>query len=272
MLENWERAAAGWGRQADRVRQTGMPVSAWLIDQARLQAGQRVLELAAGPGDTGFLAAELVSPGGVVVCSDASEAMLDLARERAREMGVGGVEFRRLELEWIDLPTASVDAILCRWGLMLCLDPAAALSECRRVLRPGGRLAVAVWDAADANPAMALPGRALAGLGLGGAPPSDGPGPFALAGPGVLRELLDDAGFLEVVVEPVGIERRFASIRDWIGETLDLSMMFAGAWRELDGAQRRRLTLELEALAGDFLAPDGSLRIPGRSLGAAADA
>ena len=55
--------------------------------------------------------------------------MLDVARDRAHEFGVENVEFLRLELEWIDLPTASVDAVVCRWGLMLIVDPEAAAQE-----------------------------------------------------------------------------------------------------------------------------------------------
>ena len=69
------------------------------------------------------MAAELISPGGLLICSDGSEAMLAIARERAAAQGVQNVEFKQLMLEWIDLPTASVDAILCRWGLMLSEDP-----------------------------------------------------------------------------------------------------------------------------------------------------
>jgi hypothetical protein len=65
MLERWELAAAGWGKRAVRTRAWGMPVSIWMIEHAELQPGLRVLELAAGPGDTGFLAAELIrSPRG----------------------------------------------------------------------------------------------------------------------------------------------------------------------------------------------------------------
>src|SRR5206468_183360 len=115
MAERWERAAAGWGRLADRVRAWGMPVSVWMIEHLGLQPGQRVLELAAGPGDTGFLAAELIAPGGALISSDASSAMLDVARARAEALGIANAEFKQLELEWIDLPTASVDAVLCRW-------------------------------------------------------------------------------------------------------------------------------------------------------------
>ena len=116
------------------------------------QPGQRVLELAAGMGETGMLAAELVAPVGGVVISDQAEAMLEGARRRAQELSLSNLEFQVLNAEWIDLPLASIDAVLCRWGFMLLADPGAALAECRRVLRPGGRLALAVWDRIEANP------------------------------------------------------------------------------------------------------------------------
>src|ERR1700761_8623925 len=128
-----------------------MPVSVAMIDALALQPGERVLELAAGPGDTGLMAAELTRPG-TLISSDGAEAMLDVARARARALGIDNVEFRQLELEWIDLPTASIDAVLCRWGIMLIVDPEAAAQEIRRGLRAGGRAAFSVWDAPERNP------------------------------------------------------------------------------------------------------------------------
>ncbi|MBV9309921.1 MAG: class I SAM-dependent methyltransferase, partial [Solirubrobacterales bacterium] len=200
LLEGWEGAAAGWGRRADLVRELGMPVSAWMIEHLALQPGLTVLELAAGPGDTGFLAAELIRPGGTLISSDGAEEMVVLARERAERLGIHNAQFRRLELEWIDLETASVDAILCRWGLMLIVDPGAALREMRRVLRPGGRVALAVWDAPERNPWATIPGRALLELGHADPPETGGPGMFALSPEGLLQAMLEDAGFVEVLI------------------------------------------------------------------------
>src|SRR5437764_1119986 len=94
--DRWEKAAAGWGKRAGEVQQHGMPVSIAMIRHLVLQPGQRVLELAAGPGDTGFLAAELVKPAGTLLTSDASEAMLDVARARAEQMALDNIEFQRL--------------------------------------------------------------------------------------------------------------------------------------------------------------------------------
>lgn len=268
----WERVSAGWARQADNVRREGMPVSARMVELAQLQPGQRVLELAAGPGDTGFLAAELLVPGGLLISSDGAEGMLAVARERAEELGVRNVEFRQLELEWIDMPTADVDAILCRWGLMLCVDPAAAVAECRRVLKPGGRLVAAVWDEPDRNPDMVLPGKALVSLGLTSPPPPGGPGPFALSAPGALEELLRDGGFVDPVVERVEVRTEYAAVRDWIAQSVDLSNMFGQTWRGLDGQDRQRVLTEAAGLVSEFTAPDGSLAMRGSCLVAAAEA
>ncbi len=182
-LENWEEAASGWVRQAELMRDFAAPVSHWMLDAIAPQPGQRVLELAAGLGETAMLAAELVAPMGGVVVSDQAEAMLAGARARAAALGFENVEFKVLNAEWIDLPVASVDAVLCRWGYMLMADPAAALGETRRVLRSGGRVALAVWDTLEANPWALLVTQELIERGLVLRPDPDAepmPGPFAL--------------------------------------------------------------------------------------------
>jgi SAM-dependent methyltransferase len=181
-LEGWEAAAPGWVRRGETMRRYAAPVSHEMLDALSLQPGERVLELAGGVGETGMLAAELVAPGGRVIISDQAEAMLEGARARALELGLGNVEFRVLNAEWIDLPLASVDAVLCRWGYMLMADPAAALGETRRVLASGGRLAFAVWDSVQSNPWALLPAQELIERGLAPAPRESSeprPGPWA---------------------------------------------------------------------------------------------
>ena len=179
-LAGWEDAASGWVRRADTIRSLGAPVSAWMLDAVSLQPGERVLELAAGLGETGMMAAEQVAPMGGVIISDQAESMLAGARARAQELELNNLEFRVLNGEWIDMPVASVDAVLCRWGYMLMADPAAALGETRRVLRPGGRVALAVWASVAENPWSALPAAELIERGLLARPAQGTPSPFAL--------------------------------------------------------------------------------------------
>lgn len=271
--ESWEQAASGWGRRAERIREWGMPVSAAMVDALDLQAGERVLELAAGPGDTGFLAAELIAPGGTLICSDGAEAMLAVARERAQQLGITNVEFRQLELEWIDLEAASVDAALVRWGIMLVVDPEAAAREIRRVLRPGGRVALAVWDAAARNPWATISQRVMLELGYIEAPPDpDAPGMFRLADPERLRDLLEGAGLQEVTIRPVALERRYATADAYVEETAEVSPIFAAMFSKLSDRHRAEVMAAMAAEAEPYTADDGSLSLPGSSLVASAAA
>jgi ubiquinone/menaquinone biosynthesis C-methylase UbiE len=272
MLQRWERAAAGWSRRADSIQEFGMRVSVWMVEHLALQPGQRVLELACGPGDTGFLAAELVKPGGTLIATDASRAMLGVATGRARDLGVTNVEFRQMELEWIDLPAASVDAIACRWGLMFAIDPGAALQEARRVLRPGGRIAVAVWDDPELNPWATVATRALVELGHAMPPDRNEPGMFSLADPVRLQQLLEDAGFLEVFVDSVELSRSEPSFDSYFEETLDLSRPVADVWERLSERHQEELRTRIAELAEQFITDDGAIRFPARSLVAAASA
>jgi SAM-dependent methyltransferase len=272
MLERWEQAAGGWGRRAERVRETGLPVSSWMTEHLALGPGQRLLELAAGPGDTGFMAAKLIEPGGQLICSDAATEMLAVARERAGELGVRNVEFKRLELEWIDLRTADVDRVLCRWGVMLVVDPPAALREIRRVLRPGGRAALAVWDAAERNPWLTLTARALVELGHVTPPDPTAPGPFALSGEGVLEGMLADAGFTGVRVDAVELDRDYENAEQYIAEQLDLSRVFSDARADLATDEWKKVQATVAELAEPHLGGDGRLHLAGRSLVAIADA
>ncbi len=270
--ETWETAAAGWGREADAVRNWGMPVSVAMVESLELQPGQRVLELACGPGDTGFMAAELVQPGGTLISSDGAEPMLEVARARAAELGIQNVEFRQLELEWIDLETATVDAVLVRWGIMLTVDPAAAAREIRRVLRSGGHTALAVWDARERNPWALIPSTALLELGHAEPPDPQAPGPFALAEEGRLAELLEDAGFTDVEVIPVNLERHYATAQEIVSESANCSPSFGTTYRELTDEQKAEVAAHMTAAATEYTAPDGSVTLPGVSLVARATA
>jgi len=231
-----------------------------------------VLELAAGPGDTGFLAAELIAPGGTLISSDAVEQMVQQARARAAELGIANVEFRTIEAEWIDLPAAGLDGVLARWAYMLLADPATALGETRRVLRPGGRVALAAWADPQENPWASAPTAELVAIGAIEEPDLDAPNMFAFRDSQRIRELLEDAGFTDIAVDQVPIVFRFASLDDWWDTQLDISTSLASSVGTLTPAQRDDLRDAIDARLAPYVADDGSVALPGLTHVAAASA
>ena len=269
-LASWEAAASGWTRRQETIRRFGAPVSEWMLDAVSLQPGERVLELAAGLGETGMLAAQKVAPMGGVIVSDQADAMLDGARARAVELGLSNVEFQVIGAEWIDLPLASVDTVLCRWGYMLLADPAAALRETRRVLRPGGRVALAVWDAVRHNPWALEPALELIERGLTSPPAPATPGPFALGDPARVRELLRQAGFAAIDVQALDVAQRHDSFDAFWEMTLDVSRAFHDAVLSRPEPEIAEIRAGVAARLRPFAKPDGALELPGRTLVASA--
>jgi SAM-dependent methyltransferase len=270
--ERWDGAAAGWEARRAAFQRAAQPVSMWMVDQLNPGPGHTIVELAAGPGDTGLLAAELVQPGGKVILTDMAENMVAVAARRAEELGIRNVETRTMEAEWLDLTTASVDGVLCRFGYMLLADPASALQETRRVLRRGGRVALAAWTAPEDNPWLTSIGSTMVELGHAEPPPPGEPGPFAFARPGHIEQLLDEAGFEDVHVDAVDFTFRFASTDEHFDHQRSVSTHLAAQLAPLTPAQHTALRDAIDAKLAPYVAPDGSVALPARTWVAVASA
>ena len=266
----WEEAASGWVRRQEAIREFGAPVSHWMVEAIEPQHGQRVLELAAGVGETGLLAAELVAPTGGVILSDHAEAMLEGARARAAKLDLTNVEFQVWNAEWIDLPVASVDAVLCRWGYMLMADPLAALIETRRVLRPGGRVALAVWDALAANPWALAPRMELQERGLAQPPARSTeytPGPFGLGDPERLQRAAGRGRLHRNRRRGDRRAQRHPSFESFWETMLDISRELHDLVLAQPAAEIEAIGASLAARLAPYTAPDGTHpEVPGRSL------
>src|SRR4051794_24818206 len=211
----WASVAPSWGELAERVDARGAVVAQAMLDSAGLQGGERVLELACGPGGVGMAAAAIVGPGGAAVLSDIAPEMTAIAAERAKNAGLANVTTREVDLERIDYPEAVFDAALCREGLMLVPDPASAVREVRRILRPDGRAVFTVWGPRDRNPWLGVLFDAItAQTGLP-VPPPGIPGPFSLSASGALGELLAGAGFSDTNVREIPTPMKASSIDAW---------------------------------------------------------
>jgi SAM-dependent methyltransferase len=269
--DRWARAAAGWEARADWFRAATMPVTAWMLDAIEPQAGQTILDLAAGIGDTGFLAAELIEPGGQLITSDFVPEMLAAAQRRAEQLKIANVRLRQMDANVpLDQPAASLDAVLCRWGYMLMNDGEAALRETRRVLRQDGRVALAAWTGPEDNRWSSAPLKILRDRGLVEREP-EGPGQFAWAEEGAIAEHLESAGFVEYSVESVTFAFQFDDVEDWWAAQVQTSTGTADADAQMDTSTRRAVLDDLAAVAAPF-DQGGGLVIPARTWVATATA
>ena len=219
-----------------------------------------MLELAAGTGEVGRALAGRV---GHLISSDLSPAMVEAARRRLQ-----GAEHRVIDMHAIDLPDASVEGVVCRWGYMLVLDPALAVWETRRVLRPGRRLATAVWARAERNPWAAAFGRSLVKRGLMEPPVPGEPGMFALADEAQIDALLRTA-FEHVRVEEVPVEFRAPSFEAYRRVMTNLGTTLRGTLASLDEEARADIDADARAALEPFMR-DGGYAVPGVSLVATA--
>jgi SAM-dependent methyltransferase len=268
----WGAQASGWGARAEQLAVTTMPVSIWMVDALELQPGHEVLELAAGTGEVGFLAAEQIAPGGTLISSDFVPEMITVAQARAERLGITNVRFRQIDAESIDQPAASLDGVLCRWGFMLMADGEAALRETRRILRPGGRVALAAWTSPAENPWASLPSAELVRRGHMPRPDPDGPGQFAWGRNGLIEEKLNGAGFGEHEVDTVDFIQAFPSFDEWIATQRELASRLREALDGLDAAERDDVLATVREQALPYVQDDGSLALPARTWVAVASA
>ena len=270
--DRWVRAAEGWEKQADTFGRDSLPVSAAMVEAIAPRPGHTVLDLAAGIGDTGYLAAELIQPGGQLMTSDFAPEMLAAAQRRAQQKGITNVRFRQIDMNLpIDQPAASVDGVLCRWGYMLLNDPESALRDTRRILKQDGKLALAAWTGPDDNLWSVIPVKILEGRGLL-EPHPPGPGQFAWKDPHDIRETMEAAGFIEPEITAVEFILNYEDVDEWWVAQTQMSTRTGDADRRMDYATRSDVLAELERASEPFLQPDDSLRIPARTWVATATA
>lgn len=261
----WGAVAPAWDKHAEYVDRRGAKATARMLELAELKPGDRVLELACGPDGLGLQAAALVNPGGEVVLSDAAREMTAVAERRAHALGLDNVRTRVIDLEAIDEPDEVYDAVLCREGLMFALDPARALREVRRILRPGGRFVAAVWGPRERNPWLAIVLDSVSETLGAPVPPPGVPGPFALQDAVRLATLMADSGLARGLVDEESVTADAPRFEDWWSRTCELTGPLAAVLRSLPDDARASLSDRARSASRPYETEEG-LRFPGVTL------
>ena len=263
--ERWARVADGWLKWWDVLERGGQAVSDRLCEVAEVRAGQAVLDVATGLGEPAMTAARIVGAQGRVVASDASAAMLEHARQRAQRAGYAHVQTRQMDAAAPDLPDASFDAVLSRWGLMFLSDPSLGVVRLAGLLRPGGSLAVAVWSTPERVPMISVPA-ATARKVLGAPAPPGGPPQFGLARPALLVGAFERAGLRDVRHEEVVAHTTFASVDAFVEWTSDLSATIGELLVGRPASDVERVHAAIRTAAARHTAPDGTVSFDNVSL------
>ena len=265
----WDASAPGWWAGQDITEEAGRALNERMVTLAGLAPGARALDVGTGLGEPALTAARAVAPGGAVVGVDLSPKSLEYARRRAADLGIMNVSFVEGDAEQLGYAEESFDAILSRWAIMIFPNLAQSLSALRRMLKPGGRLVVAVWGRANETPLMSAPigvlTRAL------GAPPPSHMDPFHLGDPAVLRNQLLAAGFGTVAVERVQVTFAFGSVDAYLANQRACNPMVNVIISGQPEERHPDLWKAIGASATPFTEPDGRVRVPNATLIATAE-
>jgi SAM-dependent methyltransferase len=262
----WRDAAPGWRAWLPvlEAEAGGRAVSRSLIELAGIGPGDQVLDVAAGYGEPGLTAARAVLPGGRVVCTDISDEMLAVGRERAAIEGLGNVTFIQRDAEELSFDAASFDAVLSRQGLQFLPDVAGALARLHLFLKPHGRLGAAVWgppeDVQFAAPVPVI----RAELAL--PPPPGGPGPFALADPARLVGLVEAAGFIDVETGTVTAVYEFSSPEDSTSWLRDVAPPISSLVDGQPPAVQERVWAKVTEAWTPYMTADGRVRLENQAI------
>jgi ubiquinone/menaquinone biosynthesis C-methylase UbiE len=255
-----EKAGEAWVRMQDRTDALIDPLGRIAIERLGVVAGERILDVGCGCGQTLLQLADLTGPSGQVLGVDISPPMLERARERAA--GRPTIALALGDAQAYAFAPGTFDAVYSRFGVMFFDDPRAAFRNLRAAARPGGRLSFVCWQDLAKNPWAARPLEAVMRLLPESAMPDmlrEGrPGPFFMSDPARVRAILGDAGWKDVSLEPVEMPLHLGGAGT-VDEAVEYSLQIGPAARAMADAPE---TLEpaLEAALREAFAPFASAR------------
>jgi SAM-dependent methyltransferase len=251
-ISSWRTSAPFWEKYRETIRQMFAPVTQALIEDGLIRSGHTVLDIATGPGEPAMTIAALVGPEGKVFGIDPAIEMVEAARRAAEQANLRNAQFEVASADRLPFPAEAFDAVVSRFGVMFFPSPVDAVREMLRVLKPGRKLALAVWNSAERNPFFYSLQRVIERFAVSPPPPPDALEPFRFAPSGKLRDVLAEAG----AVAPSERRLQFAieapiSVEDFWMLRSEMSEKLRETLATLSGEQRTEVKRQgLEALRG----------------------
>ena len=266
MLHVWQESARYWTRHSETIHKMFVPLTRALIERAGIGKGQNVLDVAGGAGEPSLTIAAVVGPEGSVTCTDGVAEMVEAARAEAHRRGLTNMQFQQCTADSLPFPDSSFDVVVSRLGAMFFPDPVAAFREMLRVLRPNGRIALAVWGKSDVNPFCYLVTRVLEKHVKSPAADPDSPNAFRFAEPGKLVNVMKQAGAVDVEeriatfdIEAPLSPRQFWDMRSQTSDTLREKL------GKLSADEQAQIAAEIQQAVQEFF-PSNQMKFPAQML------
>lgn len=257
--EVWNRFSSGWKKWDNFVKGFLQPIGAAMIDALHLEEKDNVLDVATGTGEPGLTIAAIVRKGEVMGI-DVSEQMLAIAKEKAIHRGIENYHVQVADAEELPFKNEEFDGVTCRMGFMFFPDMDLAAKEMFRVLKPGGRLVIAVWGAAAKNFWItAMMGVISKHIEIP-VPAPNMPGMFRCAEKNLMVHILKNAGFKNIVETEITGKADYTSVDDYWNNMLEVSAPVVTAMDKADVDTKARIKQDVYHVINDHC-KDGSAKL-----------
>jgi ubiquinone/menaquinone biosynthesis C-methylase UbiE len=261
---SWDKFSPGWKKWNDLMMDFLKPVGDEIIRSIHPKGTDVVLDIAAGTGEPGLTIATMLK-GGKVIITDLSENMLEIAKENAIQRGITNIETRACDVCELPFADNTFDAISCRFGFMFFPDMLMAAKEMVRVLKPGGRIAVAVWNVPEKNFWVTVTGGTINRNMQLATPPPEAPGMFRCAKEGLIQDLFQQAGLKNTSEKEVTGKLKSGTTDVYWNMMTEVAAPFVAALSQADDAMKEKIKSEVyQALIKKY--PDENIIIDSSAL------